>query len=64
MRHHREDQDALAAESHQRAAAAIAAGYFKSQILPIEMKGKKGSTTSFDTDEHVRRDIEWRAWPS
>ena len=42
-------------ESHQRAAAAIAAGHFKSQILPIELKSKKGPI-QFDTDEHVRGD--------
>jgi acetyl-CoA C-acetyltransferase len=49
----RADQDAFAVESHRRAAAAIAAGHFKSQILPIELKSKKGPTV-FDTDEHVR----------
>jgi len=51
----RADQDAFAVESHKRAAAAIAAGHFKSQILPIELKSKKGSVM-FDTDEHVRAD--------
>jgi acetyl-CoA C-acetyltransferase len=51
----REDQDALAVESHQRAAAAIDNGYFKEQILPIEVKAK-GGTVAFDTDENVRRD--------
>ncbi|HET9628707.1 MAG TPA: beta-ketothiolase BktB, partial [Novosphingobium sp.] len=49
----REDQDQTAVESHRRAAAAIAAGYFKSQILPVELKTRKG-VTQFDTDEHVR----------
>jgi acetyl-CoA C-acetyltransferase len=49
----REQQDAFAVESHKRAAAAIAAGNFKSQILPIELKSKKGPVV-FDTDEHVR----------
>ncbi len=49
----RETQDAFAVESHKRAAAAIAAGHFKSQILPIELKSKKGVVV-FDTDEHVR----------
>ena len=49
----REQQDAFAVESHKRAAAAIAAGNFKSQILPIELKSKKGPIV-FDTDEHVR----------
>ena len=53
----REDQDALAAESHRRAAAAQAAGYFKEQILPIEIPGKKGKTTIVDTDEHVRPEV-------
>jgi acetyl-CoA C-acetyltransferase len=51
----REDQDALAVESHQRAARAIGNGYFKEQILPIEVK-VKGGTTLFDTDESVRGD--------
>ena len=51
----RADQDAFAVESHKRAAAAIAAGHFKSQILPIELKSKKGPVV-FDTDEHVRAD--------
>jgi acetyl-CoA C-acetyltransferase len=53
----REDQDALAAESHRRAAAAQAAGYFKEQILPIEIPGRKGKTTIVDTDEHVRAEV-------
>ena len=51
----REDQDALAVESHKRAANAIANGYFKEQILPIEIKSKEGPVM-FDTDEHVRGD--------
>src|SRR5271165_3193977 len=53
----RADQDALAAESHRRAAAAQAAGYFKEQILPIEIPGKKGKTTIVDTDEQVRAEV-------
>jgi acetyl-CoA C-acetyltransferase len=51
----REEQDALAVESHRRAAAAIREGRFKSQILGIELKSRKGTVT-FDTDEHVRED--------
>jgi acetyl-CoA C-acetyltransferase len=51
----REDQDALAVESHKRAANAISSGYFKAQILPIEVK-VKGGTATFDTDESVRGD--------
>jgi acetyl-CoA C-acetyltransferase len=53
----RADQDALAAESHRRAAAATAAGYFKEQILPIEIAGKRGKTTIVDADEHIRADV-------
>ena len=53
----REDQDALAAESHRRAAAATAAGYFKEQILPVEIPGRKGKVTIVDTDEHIRPDV-------
>jgi acetyl-CoA C-acetyltransferase len=49
----REDQDALSVQSHQRAAAAIAEGRFKSQIVPIVKQTKKGEVT-FDTDEHVK----------
>lgn len=52
----REDQDALAVESHRRAAAAIDAGYFRDQIVPIVKKTRKGDVV-FDTDEHVRRDV-------
>jgi acetyl-CoA C-acetyltransferase len=51
----REDQDALAVESHRRAAQAIDKGYFKEQIVPVEIKTRTGPT-AFDTDEHVRRD--------
>jgi acetyl-CoA C-acetyltransferase len=51
----REDQDQLAAESHRRAANAIDKGYFKGQILPIEIK-VKGGTVPFEIDETVRRD--------
>jgi acetyl-CoA C-acetyltransferase len=49
----REQQDAFAVESHRRAAAAIAEGRFKSQIVPIVKQTKKGEIT-FDTDEHVK----------
>ena len=49
----RADQDALAVESHRRAAAASEAGYFKEQITPIEVKGRKGTVT-VDADEHIR----------
>ena len=49
----REDQDALAVESHNRAQRAIEAGYFKSQIMPVTLKSRKGDVV-FDTDEHYR----------
>src|SRR5499427_4130049 len=51
----REDQDKLAAESHRRAGHAIDKGYFKGQIVPVELK-VKGGTAPFETDETVRRD--------
>lgn len=49
----REEQDAFAAESHRRAALAIEEGRFKSQIVPITIKSRKGDKV-IDTDEHVR----------
>jgi acetyl-CoA C-acetyltransferase len=52
----RGQQDELAVLSHQRAARAIQEGRFRSQILPVTLKTRKGETT-FDTDEHVRADI-------
>ena len=51
----REQQDAFAVESHRRATAASNEGRFKSQILPVELKSKKG-VVQFETDEHVRSD--------
>ena len=52
----REDQDALAVESHHRAERATAAGYFTSQITPIVLKSKKGDTL-FANDEHFRSGV-------
>jgi acetyl-CoA C-acetyltransferase len=49
----REDQDALAVESQRRAAAAIEAGHFKEQIVPVQVRQKR-DMVDFDTDEHVR----------
>jgi len=51
----REDQDALAVQSHQRAANAAQSGYFKEQILPIEIRVKK-DTVMFEEDETIRPD--------
>ena len=50
----REEQDQFALESHLRAAAAIEAGKFKDEILPVELKDRKGNVTIFDTDEGPR----------
>lgn len=52
----REEQDALALQSHQRACAAIENGTFKEEIVPVTIKGRKGDTV-VDTDEHPRGDI-------
>ena len=51
----RQQQDEAALESHRRASAAIKAGYFKDQIVPVTLKSRKGDVV-FDTDEHVRHD--------
>lgn len=51
----REDQDALAAEGHRRAAAAIADGRFEGQIMPVALKARGGERL-FAVDEHVRGD--------
>jgi acetyl-CoA C-acetyltransferase len=52
----REDQDALAVQSHRRAAAAVAAGYFDEQITPVQAPAKKG-TVAVVADEHLRPDV-------
>jgi acetyl-CoA C-acetyltransferase len=52
----REDQDEFAYHSHRKAAAAISSGAFKAEIAPLEIKGRKGEVTVFDTDETVRAD--------
>jgi len=52
----REQQDQFSVESHRRAARAMEQGLFKSQIVPIELKTKKG-VEQFITDEHVRKDV-------
>ncbi|RQR55665.1 acetyl-CoA C-acyltransferase [Burkholderia sp. Bp9125] len=53
----RDAQDALALESHRRASHAAQSGYFKDQILPVELIGsKKGTPVLFAHDEHVRHD--------
>ncbi len=56
----REDQDALAVESHRRAAAATEAGAFKDQVVPVPVKSRKG-TVEFTTDEHIRAGVDLEA---
>ncbi|AXK82092.1 3-oxoadipyl-CoA thiolase [Pseudolabrys taiwanensis] len=50
----RADQDAFAFRSQQRAAKAIAAGYFAKEIVPVEIAGRKGEVVKVDKDEHPR----------
>jgi acetyl-CoA C-acetyltransferase len=52
----REEQDELAVLSHARAIEAIGKGIFKDEIVPVEIKGKKG-VEIFDTDEHPRNNV-------
>lgn len=52
----RQEMDAFALASHQKAAAAQDAGRFKAEIVPVELPGKKGETTIFAVDESPRRD--------
>jgi acetyl-CoA C-acetyltransferase len=52
----RQEQDEFAAESQQKAGAAIKGGKFKAEIVPVEIPAKKGETVKFDTDEHPRPD--------
>ena len=53
----REEQDQFALESHQKACAAIRAGRFKEEILPVELTDRKGNVTIFDTDEGPREGL-------
>jgi len=50
----REDADEFAAQSHEKALAAIAAGHFTDEIVPVEVRGRKGAVTVVDTDEGPR----------
>jgi acetyl-CoA C-acetyltransferase len=52
----REQQDAFAVESHRRAGQALEKGYFASQVVPVEVKTRKG-VEKYVTDEHVRKDV-------
>jgi acetyl-CoA C-acetyltransferase len=52
----REEMDRFAYGSHQKAIQAIDSGMFKDEVMPVEVKGRKGEVTIFDTDETPRRD--------
>src|SRR6188474_2872400 len=52
----RAEQDEFALRSQQRAAAAIESGRFDAEIVPLEVKGRKGDTSKFARDEHCRFD--------
>src|SRR5882672_4911397 len=52
----RPDQDAFALRSQQRWAAAQAKGFYRSELVPVAVQGKKAATTMVDTDEHPRPD--------
>lgn len=53
----REEQDALAAESQQKAAKARAEGRFKDEIVPVEVKGRKGKVTVVEEDEYIKEGV-------
>ena len=57
----REDQDRFALESHRRAVAAIDAGRFRDEIVPVSVRDAKGRETIVDTDEGPRRDTSLEA---
>ena len=57
----REQMDEVALKSHMNAIAAIDNGRFKEEIVPVEIKGRKGAVTIFDTDETPRRDTSLEA---
>ena len=57
----REEQDEYALNSHRKAAAAIKAGKFRDEILPVELPQKKGAALVFETDEAVREDTSLEA---
>ena len=60
----RQAMDEFALQSHQKAIAAVDAGKFKAEITPVEIPGKKGQVTVFDTDETPRRETTLEALAS
>ena len=57
----REEQDAYSVESHRRAIAAMDAGAFRGEIVPVTIPGAKGASTTFDSDETPRRETSMEA---
>ena len=53
----REDQDSFALQSQKRAVAAVEAGRFKEEIVPVEISQRRGEPLVFDTDEFPRKDV-------
>lgn len=53
----REDQDSFALQSQKRAVAAVEAGRFKEEIIPVEISQRRGEPLVFDTDEFPRKDV-------
>ena len=53
----REDQDSFALQSQKRAVAAVEAGRFKEEIVPVEIPQRRGEPLVFDTDEFPRKDV-------
>ena len=60
----REEMDHFAYQSHQKAIQAVDAGKFRNEIVPVEVKGRKGAVSIFDTDETPRRDTSVEALAS
>jgi acetyl-CoA C-acetyltransferase len=53
----RKEQDAFAAESHNKAETAVRAGHFAEEVVPVELPGKKGAVTSFKDEENYRAGV-------
>lgn len=54
----RDEVDDFGFRSHKEASRATQDGIFKEEIVPVEIRGRKGKTIQFDTDEHIRHDID------
>jgi acetyl-CoA C-acetyltransferase len=60
----REEMDDFAFNSHKKAAEASASGFFRSEIVPVKVKGRKGQVTTVDRDETIRASFKNGTWPS